>query len=945
MSKVFELLGKYYSKVKQFFKFVYNSFIKWVIKPVWKYLKPVLFIVFYPINFLLNQLAKLPSFVIAILSGLIWGFGQLINRQYIKALIFFLIFSLVIFVEFATGSYNEEFNLYNDKIPGNEIEEELSNYLPTWYYYNLKEINPTSEFAYEDFTLLHDVAESNGYTFDESTLTFYDQLGQVIEVDNISYSTSDMFVFIGTQLRTIEEEVISASAGNVDNIELIIVDDVTRAKVLDLLRVQAEKNVLEDENYEALLSDQVVLTAIEELVEDGHIVDEASWDTTLTAYITDNNAALEVSALEELIDQKHVQLISDIDGLEDVAAILAKKSVLNIVEGLLDEQAERDIRVSGDFDELVAERVSEIATAILVGLGHLVDEVDWDNTLSIYIADHAEALVLQGETQLVNEKYIEIYDIQFESINATQTKVYYTSYYNSHFNKLFGALILQFDSVSSFKDMMQARLGQLTNMDNDDYNKMLARIYFEYNPELYSTIVDGVNNVYYERTGFFVKGAWGLATMGSISQTTLYQHKGIAFLLPNSGTQTIEARSIEIEGHHSTQLLLRGIISMLVVVYILFVFIWNIKDAYRTSKTIKETKVSPNERQYFAALYENFFEYIVLTPALILITFISVMPIFFGLAVAFTNYNIEHLPPGQLISWVGFQNFVEVFSVSSGGSIDFGGQFWKVFSWTLIWAFAATFTCFFGGFVQAVILNNTRVVFRKAWRAILILPWAMPALISQMIFRVMFNDNGYVNQVLFRTGITNLFTDWGMLGRGFNEAGTGLQRLLYFGDQNFQWLSNEANPWFVRIFIIVLNVWLGFPFFMALMSGVMTSIDKSLYEAASIDGATGFQQFRFITMPLVLFATSPLLVMTFSGNFNNFGVIYFITGGGPGGGTFETAYAGSTDILISWIYKLTVDANIRWYSMASVFSILIFLIIGTLSAWNFTRTRAFKEDD
>ncbi len=945
MEKVAELLSKLLKLVKDFLKSVYIPFTKWVVKPVWKYLKPVFFVLFYPINFLLNQLAKLPSFVIAILSGLVWGFGQLINRQYIKALIFFLIFSLVIFIEFSTGSYTEDFNLYNDKIPGNEIEEELSNYLPTWYYYNLKEKNPTSEFAYEDFTLLHDVAESNGYTFDESTLTFYNEKGQATEVDNISYATADMFTFIGTQLRTIEEEVMEATAGNADNIELIIVDEVTRAKVLALLRIQAEMNVLEDENYEASLSAQVILTATQELVEDSHIVDEAGWDATISAYIIDNNAALETSALEALIEQRHVELISDINGLEEVAEILAKKSVLNIVEGLIEEQAERDIRVTGDFDELVAARSSENATAILVEQGDIVDAAGWDLKLSTYIANHTEALVLQAEIELVKEKYNEIYELKFESINDTQTKVYYTTYYNSHFNKLFGDLILQFDSVSSFKDMMQARLGQLTNMDNDDYNKMLARIYFEYNPELYDTIVDGVNNVFYERTGFFVKGAWGLATMGSIPQTTLYQHKGIAFLLPNSGTQTIEARSIEIEGHHSTQLLLRGIISMLVVIYILFIFVWNIKDAYRTSKIIKETKVSPNERKYFAALYENFFEYIVLTPALILITFISVMPIFFGLAVAFTNYNIEHLPPGQLISWVGFQNFVEVFSVSSGGSIDFGGQFWKVFSWTLIWAFAATFTCFFGGFVQAVILNNTRVVFRKAWRAILILPWAMPALISQMIFRVMFNDNGYVNQILFKTGITNLFTDWGMLGRGFNEAGTGIQRLLYFGDQNFQWLSNEANPWFVRIFLIVLNVWLGFPFFMALMSGVMTSIDKSLYEAASIDGATGFQQFRFITMPLVLFATSPLLVMTFSSNFNNFGVIYFITGGGPGGGSFETAYAGSTDILISWIYKLTVDANIRWYSMASVFSILIFLIIGTLSAWNFTRTRAFKEDD
>jgi arabinogalactan oligomer/maltooligosaccharide transport system permease protein len=85
--------------------------------------------------------------------------------------------------------------------------------------------------------------------------------------------------------------------------------------------------------------------------------------------------------------------------------------------------------------------------------------------------------------------------------------------------------------------------------------------------------------------------------------------------------------------------------------------------------------------------------------------------------------------------------------------------------------------------------------------------------------------------------------------------------------------------------------------------------------------------------------------MTFSGDFNNFGVIYFITGGGPGAADFTTAFAGQTDILISWIYSLTTDPNIRWYNMASVFSILIFLIIGSVSAWNFTRTRAFREGD
>ncbi len=788
---------------------------------------------------------KLIAILKAIGSSLIWGLGQLFNRQFIKATIFLGIFLFLIFVEFSTGSYGTEFDLYDDKIPGNEMQEELSNYLPTWYYYNLKEYNPLSEYAYEDFTLLHHVAESAGYTFDEDTLTFFDENNDVIQVDNISYANEDMYAFLGEQIR---------------NIEII-------------------------------------------------------------------------------------ELENGVQDLEDEAVILANANVLSIVEDLIVERAERDIRLSGDFDALRLERVTIIATDILVADGHIVDEAGWDDILSTYIDDHNEALVLQAEDELFTEKYDEIYDDVYEDIDRGTRAVYYVGYYNSHFNQLFGDLILEHDSVASFADMLQARVTQNLNMDNDDFNKMLSRIYFSYNPEGYDELVDQVNNVIYERSGFFVKGIWGLATLGSTPQKTLYQHEVMSFLLPLSGTESIEYRSIEIAGHHSTQLLLRGLISMLVLVYVIFIYIWNIKDAYKTSLEISETKKVPKEREYFANLYENFFEYIVLTPALILITFISIMPIFFGLAVAFTNYNIEHIPPGQLISWVGFANFIEVFSLTSGSSIDFGSQFWKVFSWTLIWAVAATFTCFFGGFIQAVILNNKRVVFRKFWRSILILPWAMPALISQMIFRVMFNDLGYVNQVLTRSGVTQLFMDWGMLGRSFADAGTGIQKLFYFGDQNFQWLSNEANPAFVKVFIIVLNVWLGFPFFMALMSGVMTSIDKSLYEAASIDGATGFQQFKFITMPLVLFATSPLLVMTFSGNFNNFGVIYFITGGGPGGGTYETAYAGSTDILISWIYTLTVDPNVRWYSMASVFSILIFLIIGTLSAWNFTRTRAFKEDD
>ena len=162
------------------------------------------------------------------------------------------------------------------------------------------------------------------------------------------------------------------------------------------------------------------------------------------------------------------------------------------------------------------------------------------------------------------------------------------------------------------------------------------------------------------------------------------------------------------------------------------------------------------------------------------------------------------------------------------------------------------------------------------------------------------------------------------------------------GEGNIRWFTNSFNPNFVRVTLIVVNIWLGFPYFMALMTGIMTAIDKSLYEAADIDGASGFQKLMKITMPLVLYSTAPILIMTFSGNFNNFGVIYFITGGGPNQNIASLGYAGDTDILISWMYKLTTDYNI--YNMASVFSVLIFLFVGSVTAWNLSRTRAFQED-
>lgn len=558
-----------------------------------------------------------------------------------------------------------------------------------------------------------------------------------------------------------------------------------------------------------------------------------------------------------------------------------------------------------------------------------VNDLTYDKDTQLFL--NASGISVEPESNNIQFNEAQLYDFLAEQMRKIdETRDLRTNGFE---------LLLEYDIFKAFQDSIVGGLGGRDNYNTDAYNKMLVQLMFRFDETIYESYAEVFLNPFHENTGFFVKGLWGVITLGVTPSRTVTEHYELTFFIPDGFSR----RGVELQGNFSQQLLLRGIISNLLLVYFIGIFIWNIRDAFKTSKIIEETKKVPDQVQYFKDVYENAFEYIVLMPALFLVTFISVMPILFGMLVAFTNYDAQHIPPNNLFTWVGLENFRVIFTLNEQGGLPFGTQFFKVFSWTLIWAFASTFTVFFGGFLQAVILANNRVVFRKVWRSLLILPWAIPALISQMVFNVMFRDRGWVNQTLSNMGVYDWLLERGMLGRSFAEAGTGLDRLLYFGEENIQWLSNEANPWFVRIFIIVLNIWLGFPFFMALMTGVMTSIDRSLYEAAAIDGATGSQQFRFITMPLVLFATSPLLIMTFAGNFNNFGVIYFITQGGPGG-DFTTAFAGQTDILISWIYKLTTDQNVRWYSMASVFSLLIFLIIGTISAWNFTRTRAFKEE-
>jgi arabinogalactan oligomer/maltooligosaccharide transport system permease protein len=351
-------------------------------------------------------------------------------------------------------------------------------------------------------------------------------------------------------------------------------------------------------------------------------------------------------------------------------------------------------------------------------------------------------------------------------------------------------------------------------------------------------------------------------------------------------------------------LMLGGIIALMVLLIFAAFWIWNIIDAYKTRKEI-ETGKRVTSVQYFRGLWNSAFEYITIAPGMLLVIFISIVPIIFAILIAFTNYNANFIPPVRLVEWTGFNTFLDIFRIPI-----WGNTFVRIFIWTVIWAFLATFSSYAFGLFQALILRAKAVKFRPVWRGIFILPWAVPGIVSMMIFRSLLHKEGAFNQMLLASGL-------------IREA--------------VPFLSDST---WAKVCLVLVNMWLGFPYFMALITGVMTTIPQEMYEAAQIDGANTWQQFRSITLPVVVASTAPQILMSVTFNFNNFNMIYFITGGLPANPNYQMA--GSTDILISWIFKLTLDQ--RMYNFASALSILIFIIVASVSAWNLLRTRAFKEE-
>lgn len=374
-----------------------------------------------------------------------------------------------------------------------------------------------------------------------------------------------------------------------------------------------------------------------------------------------------------------------------------------------------------------------------------------------------------------------------------------------------------------------------------------------------------------------------------------YRGKGLIglFSLANGGSRL----------DRSLVFMIEGIIAIALLAFALVIFVISFKSVKKVRDNVKRGTRPFNFFETLRNIEVNGFPYVVSLPALILIVFIVIVPIMTAILLSFSGMDPQHQTK---FPWIGLQNY----GLLASGSGLAGSVFWKILGWTLIWTLGSTSLAIFIGFGLALIANNDRIKGKAFFRTVYLLPWAIPAFITIMFFSIMFSPNGILTHF-----ISNIF-------------GSHIE------------VKNSTT--LIRLVLILIQGWLGSSYVFLLSTGVLQGISHDLYEAADIDGASSFQKLTKITIPLVLFQTAPLLIGQYTFNFNNYSIIALFNDGGPFNPSEYGNLAGTSDLLISYIYKLTMSNNYQAIGAAiSVFisiSLMVFTFIG------YRRSKAFKED-
>lgn len=361
------------------------------------------------------------------------------------------------------------------------------------------------------------------------------------------------------------------------------------------------------------------------------------------------------------------------------------------------------------------------------------------------------------------------------------------------------------------------------------------------------------------------------------------------------------------KGDQSVLILLYGVATVLITILMVLAWRGTLKSAYKAECLAKEGRHVNNFADDLKSLLHENLQRLMMTPPMIFIFLFTILPLIFMICMAFTNYSKigDHL---MLFDWVGFDNFAALFDSSS----ILGSTFWSVLGWTLIWAFFATFSNYIFGMIVSLLINRKGTRCKALWRFCFVLSCAMPMFVSLLIMRTMLQPEGAVNVLLRNLGLIA------------SDAS-----LPFFTD-----------PTWARVTVIIINIWVGVPYTLLQLTGVLQNIPEDLYEAARVDGANAVQIFFKITLPYMLYVTTPYLITTFTGNVNNFNVIYLLSGGDPV--TDLGATAGKTDLLVTWLYKLTIDK--QYYNIGAVIGILTFIILAVGALITYHNSRSYKEE-
>lgn len=439
----------------------------------------------------------------------------------------------------------------------------------------------------------------------------------------------------------------------------------------------------------------------------------------------------------------------------------------------------------------------------------------------------------------------------------------------------------------------------------------------------------------------FVKGDWAtklsyiIFGVGDLSKGKIY--KGIMYFLAEvlyilymmffgwsyiskfASLGTVESHQelqgrvmVTVLGDNSMLILLYSVLTIVITVIMLAVYLSNIKDAYKHQIMRKEGKVPTKLKEDFAAFMDGKYHITLLSFPTLMIGVFNILPLIFMILIAFTNYDKTHLPPTNLFQWIGFDNFTSVLDVVNGSRR--AATFLELTKWTLIWAVFATFTNYILGMIVALMINKKGIKLKSLWRTLFVLAIAVPQFVSLLL----------MNQILQTDGAMNI-----LIGN------------LFMGGNNPHIQFLNSTPLMARATVIIVNCWVGIPYTILSMSGILMNIPEDLYESARIDGAGPVKTFTAITLPYMLFVTTPQLITQFVGNINNFNVIYLLTNGGP---TTENFYkAGYTDILVTWLFKLTMDS--KDYGLAAAIGIIVFVVCATLSLIVYNGSKSMKDEE